>query len=121
MDRVNVTLRRELGALITEELKDPRLSPMTSITQVRCSPDLREATVYVSVLGEEKEREDALKALESAAGMLRNSLGDRVRMRYIPRLRFVSDKHLADAAEMLALIDRVVAEDRERSGTESES
>jgi ribosome-binding factor A len=114
-ERVNHTLQRELGALIAGELKDPRLPNMTSVTAVVCSGDLREAQVSVSVLGTAEEREQALAALESAAGMLRHALAGRVRMRHIPRLQFRTDATIEKASGMLKLMDQVAAEDRARA------
>lgn len=111
MERVNASLRRELGELIRGELKDPRLSRFTSITHVDCSADLGVARVYVSVLGEETERASSIEALQSAAGLLRHRLKERMLLRRMPRLEFMPDHSMEDAADMLALIDRVSAED----------
>ena len=113
IERVNVTLRRELGALVPKTIADPRLAPITSITRVECTPDLGLARVYVSVMGDEEARQESIEALRSAAGLLRHRLRDRVLMRRLPRLVFVPDRTLADAAEMLALMDRISEEDAE--------
>ena len=74
IERVNVTLRRELGGLVGKVIADPRLAPVTSITRVECSPDLGSARVYVSVMGGEEESERSIEALRSAAGLLRSRL-----------------------------------------------
>ena len=111
MERVNVTLRRELGVLVPMTIADPRLAPITSITRVECTRDLGLARVYVSVMGDEEARQKSMEALHSAAGLLRHRLRDRVLMRRLPRLVFVADRTLADAAEMLALMDRISEED----------
>jgi len=113
IERVNVTLRRELGALVRRAIADPRLAPVTSITRVECSPDLASARVYVTVMGDEDACEQSMEALRSAAGLLRHRLRDRVLLRRLPRLTFVPDRTLADAAEMLALMDRVSEESAE--------
>jgi len=113
MERVNVTLRSELGALLSRAIADPRLAPLTSITRVECSSDLSSARVYVSVMGEDETREESLEALRSAAGLLRRRLKERVQLRRLPRLVFLSDRTLADAADMLAFMDRVSAADSE--------
>ena len=63
-DRINHTMRRELGALIAEELRDPRLPRITSVTNVHCSADLQEARVLVSTLGSKAEQQKAIAALE---------------------------------------------------------
>lgn len=113
MERVNVTLRSELGALLSTAIADPRLAPITSITRVDCNSDLSSARVYVSVLGEEEASEQSLEALRSAAGLLRHRLKERVHLRRLPRLVFLSDRTLAAAADMLAFMDRVSAADSE--------
>jgi len=113
MERVNVTLRRELGALVPTAIADPRLAPITSITSVECTSDLALARVYVTVMGSEEARQESIEALRSAAGLLRHRLRDRVLMRRLPRLVFLPDRTLADAAEMLALMDRISEGDAE--------
>jgi ribosome-binding factor A len=120
-ERVNFTLRRELGALISEELNDPRLAQITSVTRVDVSPDLKTARVYISVLGDDAEKLASMEALESAAGLLRNALRDRVRIRYTPSLRFLPDTTIEAGAEMLALIDKVADEDRRRGLRDDEA
>ena len=120
MERVNATLRRELGALVRSELKDPRLAQLTSVTRVECAPDLGSARVYVSVLGDEAERESSVEVLRSASGLLQRRLKERVLLRRLPRLEFRPDRGMADAADMLALIDRVAAEDAQAQRSESE-
>jgi ribosome-binding factor A len=116
MDRVNATLRRELGVLINESLADPRIATMTSVLDVDTSPDLATATVSVSVMGTDDERKKTLAALESAAGYLRRSVEDRIKMRHVPRLIFKLDVRIQRAAEMLAFMDEVERQDRKRRG-----
>jgi ribosome-binding factor A len=113
---VNHTLRREIGVVISERLDDPRLPKMTSVTRVECSADMRDATVSVSVLGPAGERSQALVALASASGLIRHELGERVRMKNIPRLHFKLDTTMAEAQDMLTYMDRVAAEDRKQAG-----
>ncbi len=115
-DRINHTIRRELGALITEEMSDPRLPQITSITKVVCSSDMQEARISVSVLGSPEDQKKALIALQSAAGFLRRELGDKIRMKQVPRLTFQIDTAIKDAADMVALINSVVASDLKHSG-----
>lgn len=111
MERVNATLQRELGHLITEKLVDPRIATLTSVTAVHTSRDLAVATVYVSVLGTDAERTETLEALEAASQKLRHVVRDRIRMRAIPRLRFRIDDTFDRTQPVLDLIDQV-AEDR---------
>ena len=112
--RVNHTIQRELGILIAEELNDPRLSPMTSVTHVDVNRDLSIAKVYVTVLGADAEREDSLEALRSATTRLQMLISQRIEIRKMPRLTFILDDQLQTGADMDQLIDEVIAEDSRR-------
>jgi ribosome-binding factor A len=112
--RVNHTIQRELGILIAEELNDPRLSPMTSVTHVDVNRDLSIAKVYVTVLGADAEREDSLRALRSATTRLQMLISQRIEIRKMPRLTFILDDQLQTGADMDQLIDKVIAEDSRR-------
>ncbi len=116
-ERVNHTLQREIGAVIAERLADPRLPKVTSVTHVECSGDMREAMVSISVLGPPNERRNALVALESAAGLIRHELGERVHMKHIPRLQFKLDTRMAEAQDTLSLLDSVSPRARKRAPT----
>ena len=112
-ERVNHTIRRELGVLI-EGLNDPRLSPVISVTAVEVNRDLSVAKVYVSVLGTDTERSDAIDGLRSAANRLRMEVSNRIVIRTMPKLSFFSDDTLQTGADVDQLIDRVIAQDSRR-------
>ncbi len=112
-ERVNYTIRRELGPLI-EELSDPRLLPMTSVTSVEVNRDLSIARVYVSVLGTDEERELCLEALRSAATRLRMEVSQQIVIRKMPKLTFIVDDTMQTGADMDQLIDQVIAQDSRR-------
>ena len=112
-ERVNHTIQRELGNLI-EELSDPRLSPMTSVTSVDVNRDLSIARVYVSVFGTEEERELSLEALRSAATRLRIEISQQIVIRKMPKLTFIMDDTMQTGADMDQLIDQAIAEDSRR-------
>jgi ribosome-binding factor A len=98
-------LQVELAALIQRELKDPRVGFVT-VTEVRMSPDLKHARVYVSVFdGEEERKQESIDALQRAEGFLRHSLGKRLRLRYVPALRFVVDDTLDHSARIEELLE----------------
>lgn len=109
--RVGEQIQRELAGLLHEELKDPRLG-MISVSGVEVSRDLAHARVYISVLGGEESVSETLKVLNKAAGFLRHQLGQRMRLRVIPQLRFLYDASLAEGARMDALIAAAVAGNR---------
>lgn len=111
VDRVNALLQRELGQIISEELRDPRIS-FATVTAVETTPDLRTARVHVSVLGDEAQGREAMGALEGAKHHLRRALGDRTELRYVPDLVFALDRSAAHAARISSLL----REAREREG-----
>lgn len=110
---MNFTLKRELGALIENEISDPRLAPVTSVTRVDCAADLSVARVYISALGSEAAQSSSLEALKSASGYLRRALAGRLRMRHVPRIEFRADDALREGARLLKVIDEVAESDRQ--------
>jgi len=112
-ERVNHTIQRELGVLI-EGLNDPRLSPVISVTAVDVNRDLTVAKIYVSVLGTDEQRSDAIDGLRSAASRLRMEVSNRIVIRTMPKLSFFSDDTLQTGADIDQLIDRVIAQDSRR-------
>jgi ribosome-binding factor A len=109
MRRVNEVMREVLGTAIARELEDPRIGFVT-VTAVETSPDLRSARVYVSVLGDEPEREATLAALRSSHGVLQGVIARETRMKYTPTLSF----HYDDSPERGVRLARLLEEDRER-------
>ena len=91
MDRINQLMKREVGSIIQKEFQDPRLMFVT-ILSVEVSPDLHNAVVNYSVLGDEKQLQAIAKALESLSGYIRKLIGQRIRLRYTPKVSFVYDK-----------------------------
>lgn len=106
-------MKRCLSVLI-RDLKDQRVSPMTNVTDIYLTPDLKYCKVYVSVLGGEEEMARTLEGLKSAAGFLRNGLAEAVNLRNTPELTFVADRSAAYGARMDELIREVNEADRTR-------
>ena len=104
-DRINGLLRQEISKLLSHELNDPRLSGVVSITQVETSTDLRRARVYVSVLGDQQEKNTVLSGINSATRFMRRELGERLTIRYVPELSFVLDESLDEAERIFNLMD----------------
>ncbi|MBT9282864.1 MAG: 30S ribosome-binding factor RbfA [Hydrogenibacillus schlegelii] len=92
-ERIAEQIKKELGRLIQTELKDPRVGFVT-VTDVEVTPDLLEARVFVSVLGDDSTREAALEALRRAHGFLRSELARRIEVRHVPELDFRYDSSL---------------------------
>lgn len=110
--RVADQIQRILAGVIHNEVKDPRLG-MVTVTTVRVSPDLRYAKVYVTLLDDEA-REESVAVLNRAAGFLRSRLGDELKLRVVPELRFVYDESIERAREMESLIEKAVREDQKK-------
>ena len=121
IDRISEEVRREVDAIIREELGDPRIGGTFSITRAEVTGDLRYAKIYVSVL-EDDRRDDLMEALKSAKGFIRRALGKRMIIRYTPELIFVSDRNIAYGVHIAkVLADTIKPEDREDGRDETES
>lgn len=81
INRISEETKRILSDILANDLKDPRISTMTSIVSVEVTNDLRYAKVFVSVLGDDKEKEDTIEGLKSAKGYVRKELGNRLDIR----------------------------------------
>ncbi|OLC94987.1 MAG: ribosome-binding factor A [Acidobacteria bacterium 13_1_40CM_4_58_4] len=90
-ERVAEEIAHEINAMLAGELKDPRLEVTVVASEVRVQPDMKHARIYISVQGSEKERVDAIKALEHAAGFIRRELVKRLQLRRLPELHFTLD------------------------------
>ena len=115
IDRISEQVRHEVDRIIREEVSDPRVAGTFSITRAEVTRDLRYAKIYVSVLEDDK-REDLMKALKSAAGFIRRSLGRNMIIRSAPELQFISDQNIAygvHIAKMLADANVRPAEEQE--------
>ena len=103
MRRVNEALREVVSESISD-LADPRIGFVT-VTQVRASPDLAQATVYVSVLGGKRRRTRSLQALETAHGVIQQRVGHELRLKRTPKLQFAYDETVDRAARINSLLD----------------
>jgi ribosome-binding factor A len=91
-ERIAEEIHHEISSMVVGELKDPRIAGMVTVTEVRVSPDLKLARIFVSVMGTEEEHASTLAGLTAAAGFIRRELGARLRMRRTPELQFVLDR-----------------------------
>ena len=104
-ERVSGLLREELGNLLIEGVKDPRLGNLVTISRVDLSADLRHATALVTVLGDAAQQRDALAGLVAASSYLRKQLGQRLKLKYTPEIRFIIDESIEGGDHVLALLD----------------
>lgn len=105
--RINGEVQKELSQLISREMKDPRINPMTSIVAVEVAPDLKHAKVFVSVLGDEESRKATYEGLRSAAPYMRSQLAKSINLRNTPELTFIMDQSIEYGVKMSKLIDDV--------------
>jgi ribosome-binding factor A len=110
-NRVGEQMKKELSEIIGRKLKDPRVGFVT-VTDVAVTGDLQQATVYISVLGDSKQREDTLKGLEKAKGFMRSEIGQRIRLRKTPELFFEFDESVDYGNRIETLISQIHAEDK---------
>ena len=109
-ERTGKLIQREISALLEREVNDPRLSKFVSVTQVTLSPDFTHASVYVSTLASEMNKEDLLAGFNKASGFLRKELAAHLRLRQIPELSFHYDDSIERGARLLKLIGELSAQ-----------
>ena len=110
----NRRINGEVQKVISEAIrysKDPRISPFTSVMDVEVAPDLKTCKVWVTVMGNEEDRERTQEGLKSASGYIRSTLAKELNMRYTPEIRFIMDDSIEYAINMSKKIDEVAAKD----------
>lgn len=112
--RINGEVQRVLAEIIRGDIKDPRISPLTSVVAVEVAPDLKTCKAYISVLGDEKARQDTYKGLKSAEGYIKNQLARIINLRNTPEITFVMDQSIEYGVNMSKKIDEVIGQMPER-------
>ncbi|MCI8410780.1 MAG: 30S ribosome-binding factor RbfA [Lachnospiraceae bacterium] len=105
--RINGEVHKELSKVISQEIKDPRIDPMTSVIDVEVTPDLKHAKVYISVYGDEEKKMATLEGLRSATPFIRKHLASTINLRNTPELTFLIDESIEYGVNMSKLIDEV--------------
>ena len=113
-ERVSNLIRQQICELLQEQVNDPRLSGLISVTKVSTSPDLKQAKIFVSVLGDQANKNEILKGFKSASGFFRRELSKRLILRTIPELSFEFDDSIAHGAKVLELIEQVSSDSAEQ-------
>ena len=116
--RINAEVMKELANLIRGGIKDPRIAPMTCVTDVEVAPDLKTCKVYISVLGDEETRQETMEGLRNAEGFMRHHLAATLNLRNTPTLKFIPDTSTEYGMAMSAKIDEVMAPIHARDGME---
>lgn len=105
--RVNGEVQKVLADVIRGEIKDPRISPLTSVVAVEVSPDLKTCKAWISVLGDEEAQKNTLAGLKSAEGFIKNKIAKTINLRNTPEITFIMDQSIAYGVSMSKMIDDV--------------
>ncbi len=115
MQRVSQSIREQMAVILQSEMKNPRLT-MLGVTDVKMTPDLRQAHVYFNRIGEAEltldEQQALQKNMQGAAGFLRNALSQKLEIKYLPELHFHYDDQPEKGARLRRLIEKAVAQDK---------
>lgn len=107
LGRISEEIKRIVSTTLMNELKDPRISSMTSITSVEVTRDLRYAKIYVTVLGNEQDKEETIKGLESSKGFIRKEIGVQLNLRYTPEPLFYLDKSIEHGFKISKILNDI--------------
>lgn len=94
VERLAEMLQREIGTIISQEMRDPRIPPVVTVTRVKLAQDIRNATVFVSIYGEEDVKSNAVEALNKAVSFIQRVAASRIVVKHFPRLRFKIDNSI---------------------------
>ena len=107
-NRINGEVQRELSRIISREIKDPRISPMTSVVDVVVTPDLKFCKAYISVLGDQDAVDSRFAGLTSSMGYIRRELAQSVNLRNTPEITFIMDQSIEYGVNMSHKIDEAI-------------
>lgn len=119
--RINNEVHKELSNIIRNEIKDPRVSEMTSVTDVYVAPDLKTCKVYVSVLGDDACLQETVEGLKCAEGFIRKKLAESINLRNTPEISFIADDSIAYGVRMSKMIEDAVNDRENKDGFGSDS
>jgi len=109
--RINGEVQKVLAEVIRGEIKDPRISPLTSVVAVEVAPDLKSCKAWISVLGDEEARKATYQGLKSAEGFIKNRIAKAINLRNTPGITFIMDQSIEYGVNMSRKIDDVMASD----------
>ena len=118
--RINGEVQRVLAEIIRGGLKDPRISPWTSVVAVEVAPDLKTCKAFISVLGSDAAKQSTIRGLKNAEGYIRRELARNLNLRNTPEIRFILDESIEYGVNMSHKIDEVIAADEQAQKPENE-
>ena len=113
VEKLQELIKQEISQMILQELKDPRIGFVT-VTQVEVTGDLREAKVYVSIMGGDEQVKESWQGLQSSLGFIRREIGKRIRLRFTPEFSFALDKSLDYSAHIQELLLKIKADEKQK-------
>ena len=120
-NRVSGEVQRALSEIIRMDVKDPRISPMVSVTDTYVAPDLKTCKAYISVLGDKESLDKTIEGLKSAEGYIRRELAHTLNLRHTPEITFIADESIAYGTRMTHKIDELIAQIPEREEEDAPS
>ena len=110
--RINGEVQRELSRIISREIKDPRIAPMTSVVDAVVTSDLKQCKAYISVLGNQEAKDKTMEGLKESSGFIRSRIAKTVNLRITPELVFEIDDSLAYGAKIESILKELKKEEK---------
>ena len=104
--KLEIDLQREISFLINSKLKDPRIGFVT-VTDVKLSPDYHYLDIFVSIMGEERVKNDSMKGLNQCKGFIKKNLKERFKLRTIPDIKFIYDKSIEQGLKITSILENI--------------
>jgi ribosome-binding factor A len=111
--KVEIDLKREISFIINNKIKDPRIGFIT-ITDTKLSPDYKWLDVFVSVMGDKRETEESLKALDRCCGFIKRNLPKKLRLKSMPSIKFLYDESIDEGMKISRILDRLDKDKRDQ-------
>jgi len=111
IEKVNHDIQRLLSEIIRNDVNDPRVNKLCSVTRADVTKDLKHAKVYISILGDEQGNDEAVKALNNAAGFIKHRLSETMQTRSVPTLKFMADNSIRYSIEIAQKLEDIEHEE----------
>ena len=118
VEKLQELIKQEMSKMLLREIKDPRIGFVT-VTDVEMTGDLREAKIYVSIMGNDEQIQSTLEGLQSALGFIRREIGRRIRLRFTPEISFALDNSLDYSEHIQKILLQIDREAKERDSVEN--
>ena len=113
MDKVNETLKKEIGTIIDQDLRNQNITGLISVTKVKTAPDFSQARVYISLLNY-KSKKNTLEGIKKASGYIRTEIAKRINLRYTPELIFELDESMEYGSRIESILKEIMPEEKKQ-------